>query len=91
MGDYNSYNGYQLDAPYVTYELTDKEIEILDACIMIIEHKMSIRSVARNIDVPKSTVHARIHRMIKEISYELYKCVCRQLDWNRKHTSSKRR
>lgn len=89
MNEYGYYNGYQLDEPNQTYELKDKDIQILDIGQVIIERHLSIRAASREFSVPKSTIHHRIHSNLRTLSYECYSLVCKQLDWNKKNTSRK--
>ena len=89
MNEYCYYNGYQLDEPNYTYQLKEKEIEIIEIGQSIAENHLSIRAVSREFLLPKSTIHRRVHKDLRRLSYELYSLVCKQLDWNKKNTSRK--
>lgn len=89
MNEYCYYNGYLLDEPNCTYQLKDKEIQIIEIGQAIVENHLSIRAVSREFLVPRSTIHSRLHNNLRMLSYELYSLVCKQLDWNKKNTSRK--
>lgn len=78
------YNNYLLDDCY-SYDLSDKQKEYLDACIRIVENKTSIRVASSNFCMSKSHLHRFIHNKLKKISFELYQCVVKQLDFNYKN------
>lgn len=89
MNEHCYYNGYQLDEPNYTYQLKDKEIQIIEIGQAIVENHLSIRAASREFLVPRSTIHSRLHNNLRMLSYELYSLVCKQLDWNKKNTSRK--
>lgn len=74
------YSGYTITKSY--YELSDREIETLEMCIIIVQNKETLRIVARYFNVSWSTIHKRIHKICKELSPELYQAVCHQLKEN---------
>ena len=84
MNEHCYYNGYQLDEPACTYQLKEKEIQIIEIGQSIAENHLSIRAASREFLVPKSTIHHRIHNDLRILSYELYSLVCKQLNWNKK-------
>lgn len=51
----------------------------------IVDYKWTIRKVADNIDIPRSTVHYIIHHYIKKYDYCMYQEICNQLNYNFKH------
>ena len=80
------YENYLLDTH--SYDLTNYEKELLNACIWLVDNRASIRVTARNFLMTKTKLHKDIHDKLRKISYELYKCVCKQLKINKKHRKS---
>lgn len=74
------YEGYELDCN--EWELTNEEINILNAAILLVDNHWSIRKLARNILKSKSQVHRDLHK-VRALSYELYQCVKRTLKENK--------
>ena len=78
MEDLNDYRGYMLSG--FRYELTDSDMNLLDTCIWIVDNNESIRSGAENWGYSKTTLHRYIHRRLKRLSWELYRCVMHTLN-----------
>lgn len=72
------YKGYQLDSLMV-FELTERDMQLLDACIFLTDNDWSIRITAENTGYSKSSLHRYIHSKLRKLSYELYKCTVRVL------------
>lgn len=47
MNEHCYYNGYQLDEPDYTYQLKEKEIQIIEIGQSIVENHLSIRAASR--------------------------------------------
>ena len=77
------YENYLMD-DVLLWELTDKDKEILNSAIYIVDNGCSIRECSRNFGISKSQLHRDIHSKIKRISYELYQCVVKQLKVNKR-------
>lgn len=73
----NYYEGYRLDDDNYTWSLTDKQKDALNLGIYLVNYKVSIRKIAKEFNMPKSTVHERISYELRDISYELW-CVCKK-------------
>lgn len=86
--DYSYYQNYRLDQPYQTYNMSQKEKQLMDIGIDIIENKKSIREVSHDFLIPKTTIERYIHTRLRYISYELYQLVCKQLVINKQCTSN---
>lgn len=78
LTEINYYQGYQLD-DILVFELTGRQIKLLDACIFLINNNATIRSASQNIGIAPSTLHRLIHTELKGLSYELYRCTVRVL------------
>ena len=81
--DINYYEGYLLENGVYNFELSDDQKDFLNCCIWIIDNKVSIRNASKNFQVSKSTLHRKINKELKSLSYELYTCVKRQLLLNK--------
>lgn len=77
----NYYKDYLLDDVH-TWDLTDSQLKMLDACLFLIDNKCTIRCAAANCSVTKSYLHFWIHRKLPNISNELYHVVVRILKFN---------
>lgn len=84
MISYSYYKGYLLD-DMQNYELTNSDIDLLDACIWLVDNSCSIRNTADNCNISRSTLHRHIHQKLRCISLELYQCVCRVLRHNQRN------
>lgn len=82
MNDY--YEGYQLNDYIQEWMLSDKGKLVLSCGIWIVDNRASIRQCSKEMMLSKSTVHRYIKQELPQISYELYKCVLRQLVINKK-------
>lgn len=84
MNKKNKLFGYQLDC--LIRDIKEVDILRFEACADIVDEKITIRKAAGAYQIPKSTLHWYIHNKLKGQSYELYKCVCKQLNmnWNNK-------
>lgn len=79
------YDGWRLEIN--EYEWSNKDKEYMEAACMLVEEKMSIRLVCRELLLYKSSFHRWIHSRLKYISDELYYSVKKQLRYNTKHKS----
>lgn len=80
------YKNYRLDKPL--YELTDREIMIVDNFIMMVEEHLSLRQLAREVCRSKSQLHRDVIELFF-ISDELYKLVRNQFTFNIQHIKGK--
>lgn len=80
--DLHYYNGYMLDSVY-TYELTDKDIEILNNACALVDNTWSLRGLSRNCGRSRSQLSRDFQHPLKNLSYELYQCVKRTLQNNK--------
>lgn len=76
------YENYELDGVYV-WGLSEKDILVLDIAIYIVDNACTIRQVAKEFLVSKSTVHRYIHERLQTLSFELYQCVIKRLRLNK--------
>lgn len=83
LNDYRYYENYLLN-DIEQWELTTKDKEILDRAIFIVDNRCSIRQCSKEFCISKSQLHRDIHNKLRKISYELYKCVTRQLLLNKR-------
>lgn len=82
MDEYTTYEGYQLDDVY-TWELSDSDIDLLDAAIYLVDNRCTIRQVCKNFGkFKRATLQRHIHTKLRCLSFELYRCVCRVLKHN---------
>ena len=75
------YRGYLLDDMYC-WQLTEVQQEALDLCIWLVDYKCSIRELAKEFMISKSTVYRRIDST-KKYCNELYKLCRKQLNKNK--------
>lgn len=80
----DSLRQYEIDVP--EYELS---INLYDACCYLVDNRCSIRTCAKNMGYSKSTLHRQIHTKLRGQSYELYRCVLKQLKLNKHNTRRK--
>lgn len=81
IGQYSGeYGGYQLDVP--AYTLTEKEEERIKACIYLVDHGYTLRQVEADLGISDTTLDVWVHAKLPSLSYELYKCVCKQFKIN---------
>lgn len=83
------YNGYSLD-DNSRFDLSDDSIDLLNACIWLVDNRSSIRVTAKNMGFSKSVLHKKIHNVLPKLSGELYACVKRQMKVNSLHRCSGR-
>lgn len=81
--DYRYYENYLLDDMDV-WELTEKNKEILNMAIWIVDNRCSIQQCSKEFGKSKSQLHRDIHQKLRNISYELYQCVLSQLKTNKR-------
>lgn len=74
--EYRYYEGYLLDDVY-TYDLTDREKEILDNACMLVTNNWSLRELARNTSKSRSQLSRDFQKPLKYLSIELWQCVHR--------------
>ena len=72
--DSRYYSGYLLD-DIQNWELSEPDKQLLDACILMVDNKYTIRETAKNSNYSRSTFHRLIHTRLRKLSYELYRCV----------------
>lgn len=77
------YNNYLLDDTIEEWELTDKQKRCLDMAIYLVDNRYSIRKIAREFGLSKTQVHWWFNNKLRDLSYELYRCVVRQLKENK--------
>lgn len=80
------YKNYRLDKEL--YELTDREIMIVDNFIMMVENHLSLRQLAKEVCRSKSQLHRDVIELFF-ISDELYKLVREQFSFNIQHVKEK--
>ena len=78
------YCGYSLDSKSRA-ELNSSELNLLDACIWLVENKSSLRDTGKNWSFSKSYLHRRVHSDVKSLSPDLYSAVKRRLKINSSH------
>lgn len=78
------YYGYSLDSKSRS-ELSSDELNLLDACIWMIENKSSLRDTAKNWDFSKSYLHNHIHNDVSSLSPDMYVSVKKRLKINFSH------
>lgn len=83
------YGNYRLD-DCTRYDLSDRQVDLLDACIWLVDNRSSIRLTAKNFCTSKSYLHRGIHGVLPKLSSELYNCVKKQLKINQAHRCSGR-
>lgn len=79
--DRSYYSQYLLDDMH-SWELSERQKAMLDACIFLADNKCTIRCAASNSNISKSYLHYYIHKKLPCISYELYSVVLRVLKFN---------
>jgi len=81
---YNDYyENYELNTGVYSFDLTDRQKQLLDEAIWLVDNKVSIRQVSKEFGRCKSVIHKELNTKLKYLSYELYKCVQRQLRLNK--------
>lgn len=76
------YDKYELNIAY--YELDEKQKEILQNAVMLVDYHYSLRELSKNVCKSKSTLSDDFNTELRKISYELYKCVKKVLLENKK-------
>ena len=82
--DIMQYNNYELNDGVVDYLLSSDDKEVLDEGIWIVDNKTSIRKTSKEFYKSKSSVHRDVSVRLRDLSFELYMCVKRQLSDNKK-------
>lgn len=77
------YSGYNLDVRLG--ELKDEDIYRFESCVNLVEEQKSLRDIQKDYGIPIATLDQWIHRRLKDISDELYQCVCYQFYLNKHH------
>lgn len=84
---YESYNdyyeNYQLNDGVYIFFLSNSDKQVLDEAIWLVDNKVSIRQVSKEFGRTKSSVHRDIHTRLRNLSFELYCCVLKQLKKNK--------
>lgn len=80
------YKNYRLDKEL--YELTDREIMIVNNFIMMVENHLSLRQLAKEVCRSKSQLHRDVIELFF-ISDELYQLVREQFTFNIRHAKEK--
>lgn len=75
--EYRYYKGYELD-DVCSYDLTDREMEILDNAYMLVNNNWSLRELARNTSKSRSQLSRDFQGSLKRLSFELWQCVHRR-------------
>lgn len=78
------YNNYELNDGVVDYLLSSDDKEVLDEGIWIVDNKTSIRKTSKEFCKSKSSLHRDVSVRLRDLSFELYMCVKRQLSDNKK-------
>ena len=73
--------GYRLDKN--PWDITEKEIKRLSACVFMINCDTTFRNAEKNYGVPRSTLSLWIHTKLKYISDDLYQSVLNQIKLNK--------
>lgn len=68
--NYDYYKGYALDVPI--YELTDREIRVLDNACYLVDNNWSLRVLSSNVCRSKSALQRDMSITLKKLSYDLY-------------------
>lgn len=76
---------YELNDGLYFFELSEKEQKYFDACADMVEFGYTFRMIQSNWDIPKTNLHRFVHDDLKHLSYELYKLVLNQINWNIYH------
>lgn len=74
------YENYQISEEF--YFLDDYQKKVLMACCYMVDNKTTLRITAENCGYSTTTLWRRIHKECKQISPELYKCVCNRMRLN---------
>lgn len=77
MNDY--YENYELNDSVYNWMLSDNDKLVLDSAIWLVDNKSSIRKTAKEFCVSKSRLHNMLAKYLRDLSYELFLCVKRQL------------
>lgn len=73
---YNDYyKNYMLNDGVYSYDLSDRDTEVLDEAIWLLDNKVSIREVCNEFGKSKSTTHRDLPKRLGNISSELYVCI----------------
>jgi len=67
------YAGYQLDVS--RYDLTNREIKILNDAVLLVDNGWSLRKLSRNVLRSKSQLSRDFQKPLRTISYELWQRV----------------
>lgn len=78
---YVYYDGYLLN-DICTYELTTRQVSILNNAIFLVDNAISLRQLSRETCRSKSQL-SRDFKELRTISYELYKLVVKQYKINK--------
>lgn len=70
-------------------KLSNRELEYLKASVYIAEKKKSLREAKEKYDISVPGLHYWIRKHLKDLSYELYNKVDKQLEKNKKNASYK--
>ena len=79
--EYDYYKGYELD-DICSYELSKCQSAILDNAITLVDNRWSLRKTAAETGRSKSQL-SRDFKLLRSISYDLYKVVDKQLRTNK--------
>lgn len=75
--------GYTLEIGLHTLE--EKDLERFEACVNLVEERKSLRDIQKDYSIPIATLDQWVHNNLKDISDELYQCVCYQFYLNKHH------
>ena len=80
--DEYSYNNYRIDVPL--WDLNEKDKELLDIAIYMLDYKSSLRKLSKEFEISKSAIHNKLTNKLRKISIELYDCCRKQMRINKK-------
>lgn len=77
------YKGYELNDSVCIWSLSDHDIRILDAAVDLVENNYTLRELAVNSMIPRSTLCDYFKFSLRQLSYELYTSVRKVLIKNK--------
>ena len=79
----NYFEGYRLNDTCYVWDLSEKDKQVLNAGLYLVDNKYSIKRVCKELMMSKSSLHRYLHKRLPSLSWELYACVVRQLKANK--------
>lgn len=80
----DTYENYELNEGVFLYELSDKDLKILESAIFFLDNKCSLRQLSKEVMISKSVLHLDLTMRLQKLSFEMYSCVKRQLLENKR-------